>query len=173
MGAIEDVGEILNATRRGRKTLCDEFSARYAAELAVLATLKKIPRFGRCKDGLRYSIHGNGYTVHFDEDRQVDVHGRGWASAVRPVQPEDGIFDRVDVFSVQLDVESWSGHRYEISEIQEACQEYCHRGILRFENSHSFELFQEDQIEANARELKAERTETPPASREHHDNTGS
>ncbi len=134
------VGEAVDFAGRATASMRAEFDVRYVSEVAMLARLGRIARSGRCADGLRYDIHGNGYDVHLDGSVALTVQGHGYAPVGRPAGPDDGLYDYVDVYALRDFLDDRTGIRVDLDRLGAACEEYCRRGLLRATGDRRYEL---------------------------------
>jgi hypothetical protein len=123
-------GQALDFAGRARASMCAEFGVRYVSEVATLARLHRVPRRGRCSDGLRYDIHGNGYDAYLDETTPLTIQGHGYAPADRPAGPDDGLYDCVDLFALRDFLRDRTGTTFGLDPLRAACEEHVRRGAL-------------------------------------------
>lgn len=144
--AVEAVDLMLTFAREARATMCEEFNVQYVAEIALMAMMRTIERTGQCKNGLKYFIHGFGYDVYATEGAGLLIDANIVRPRDRPIRPEDGVFDKLELVTMQLFLQYWLSVEYPLNEVDAACQTFCERGILRRRTPRVFELLQEDQI---------------------------
>lgn len=128
---VELVGAALAFAADARARMNAELGVRYIAEVAMMARLGRLARKGRCADGLRYDIHGNGYDVSTPDDVPLTLQAKGYAPADRPAGPDDGLTDVIDVYALRDYLSDRTGTTYGLDAIASACEEHVRRGTLR------------------------------------------
>lgn len=137
---VEAIGQALEFANRSRATMAAHFGVRSVAEVAMLARTARTERRGRCADGLRYYIHGNGYDVLTPAGVALTVQASGYARTDRAAVPEDGLTDTVDLYALQGFLAERTGTTVDVETIAAACAEHVRRGAIRPAGTISFEL---------------------------------
>ena len=74
---ILQVSRAIDCFREARAAIRETFSIVSAAEVVGRVLSHEIPRYGYCRNGLEYYVHGVGYTVILRNGAQVHIDSVG------------------------------------------------------------------------------------------------
>jgi hypothetical protein len=110
----------LASFREAKVAIGTSFSADSAAEIVSAVVNGKMPRRGRCSNGLEYFVHGVGYTVITEAGGQAHIDSCG----------ADG--DCFSVYDVRFFMETAGFETVpDIADIRSACQRLATSGVVR------------------------------------------